>query len=645
MHTSIVTRALACTLLVSLPALAQPANQPSNPLTTFSNPAALPTTPDPARLAWLRANAHPIATCEPSDSVDDLAFLKEIVGDARIVALGEGTHGTREFFQMKHRITQYLAQEMGFTIFAIEASTPESAKVSDYTVRNIGDSPDDLIRGMYFWTWSTDEVADMARWMRAFNNANAKGGGGGGAGNVDKRKHITFTGFDMQTPDIAGQIAAEFLRAHDPDLAARALAAYTESHSWTKGGPGQASFGAASTSLPGNLVAGKKIRYSGYIKTEKVKDGFAALWFRCDGKEGQIAFDNMNDRAPSGTSDWTAVEIVMDCPAETEAAVFGAILVGEGQAWVDGCTIEIDGKPMEFDGLDLAFDGTLPDPTNPKAADTIAGFYLGGDGYKVSLDHQTTKVGTGSLSMKGKSVAAPAMGGPAFIDAARRTTEIKDTFAAKLADYKAMPGVDAATADWALHNADIVSQYYRMMAQETTRDECMALNTKWILDHAPEGTKIVLWAHNGHLHRRMGAQGLHLHGIYGDDYRVISFATAEGRYTAGASEKTRARFPDGGWLRDHALAKPPPGSIEWHLQALATGADGKPPIPNCVVDMRAAAPDDPASAWLTGFDGLVTMRSIGALEMDRQFWPESPKVSFDALVYINKTTPARQLKR
>lgn len=616
-----VSRAVLASVLLPFPALAQAASQPT-----------VPDAPDPARLAWLREHAHPIATTDPSDKIDDLAFLKDIVGDARIVALGEGTHGTREFFQMKHRITQYLAQEMGFTIFAIEASTPESAKVSDYTVRNLGDSPNDVIRGMYFWTWSTDEVADMARWMRAFNS--------GGPGNETGTKHIAFTGFDMQTPDVAQEVAASFLDAHDPDFAARARAVYTESLSATRNAPSQPSFGVATASLPGHVVAGKFIRYTAFIKTEKL-DGEANLWFRCDGQNNSLSFKNTSDAARQGTTDWTAVEITMDCPAETTMAVFGATMSGEGQAWFDGVTIEIDGKPTEFEGLDLTFDGA---PDGPDAADGIPGFYLGGNGYEVTRDGKTFKVGNGSLHMKGKPVAAPAMGGPAFVEAATRTTEIKDAFfAAKLAEYKAMPGVDAAEADWALHNADIVSQYYRMSAGEISRDECMALNTKWILDHAPEGTKIVLWAHNGHLHRRMGAQGLHLHNMYADDYRVISFATAEGRYTAGASEKTRKRFP-GDWLRDHALAKPPPGSIEWHLQALATGADGKPPMPNLVLDLRDASADDPGSAWLTGAAGLVTMRSIGALEQDRQFWPETPSVSFDALVYINRTTPARQLK-
>jgi erythromycin esterase len=45
--------------------------------------------------------------------------LRSVVGEARIVAMGEATHGSREFFQMKHRMLEFLAEKMGFTVFAI----------------------------------------------------------------------------------------------------------------------------------------------------------------------------------------------------------------------------------------------------------------------------------------------------------------------------------------------------------------------------------------------------------------------------------------------------------------------------------------------------------------------------------------------
>jgi hypothetical protein len=53
---------------------------------------------------WLRENAIPFDTTEPGSDFADLMPLKEIIGDARIVALGEATHGTHEFFQMKRLI-------------------------------------------------------------------------------------------------------------------------------------------------------------------------------------------------------------------------------------------------------------------------------------------------------------------------------------------------------------------------------------------------------------------------------------------------------------------------------------------------------------------------------------------------------------
>src|SRR5262245_44123546 len=71
---------------------------------------------------WLRTHAIPLQTPEASRGFADMQALKKVVGNARIVALGEATHGTREFFQLKHRMLEFLASEMGFTISSIEAN-------------------------------------------------------------------------------------------------------------------------------------------------------------------------------------------------------------------------------------------------------------------------------------------------------------------------------------------------------------------------------------------------------------------------------------------------------------------------------------------------------------------------------------------
>jgi len=76
---------------------------------------------------------------EPAENLDDLEPLRRLVGDARVVSLGEATHGTREFFQMKHRILRFLVERMGFTAFAIEATWPEANRLDRYLRTGEGD--------------------------------------------------------------------------------------------------------------------------------------------------------------------------------------------------------------------------------------------------------------------------------------------------------------------------------------------------------------------------------------------------------------------------------------------------------------------------------------------------------------------------
>lgn len=134
---------------------------------------------------WVKRFAVPFATDQPGTGFADLAPLGSIVGDARIVSLGEATHGTREFFTMKHRMLEYLVENMGFTVFAIEAALPEADAVNDYVLHGTG-NPAQALAGMYFWTWNTQEVLDMIEWMRAYNLRRGS------------RPPVQFRGFDVQ---------------------------------------------------------------------------------------------------------------------------------------------------------------------------------------------------------------------------------------------------------------------------------------------------------------------------------------------------------------------------------------------------------------------------------------------------------------
>jgi erythromycin esterase len=169
---------------------------------------------------------------EAGNGFEDMQPLRQVVGNARIVSLGEATHGTREFFQLKHRMLEFLATEMGFSMFSIEANMPEAWRLNEYVLGGAGD-PKALLAGMYFWTWNTEEVLAMIEWVREFN-ASGKG-------------RVQFTGFDMQVPAVAMEIATSFLARTDADTYERARRTYAD---FTRLASSANSFGVAVAALP-----------------------------------------------------------------------------------------------------------------------------------------------------------------------------------------------------------------------------------------------------------------------------------------------------------------------------------------------------------------------------------------------------------
>jgi erythromycin esterase len=164
--------------------------------------------PAPAEVvAWIGKHAVPLRTPEAGHGFEDMAPLREVIGDARVVALGEATHGTREFFQLKHRMLEFLVEEVGFTVFAIEANWPESLAIDDYVLHGRG-TPEDGLDGIYFWTWNTEEVLALIEWMRSYNDDPAH------------ERKLRFYGFDMQTSTVATEKVIAYLKEVDPDYAA-----------------------------------------------------------------------------------------------------------------------------------------------------------------------------------------------------------------------------------------------------------------------------------------------------------------------------------------------------------------------------------------------------------------------------------------
>lgn len=153
-------------------------------------------------IKWLEKEAIPLQSDAPGSGFEDLNTLQEIFNGAKIVGLGEATHGTREFFRMKHRFVEWFAQQADTTIFVIEASMPEARIVNEYVLYGKGD-PKEALAGMHFWVWNSQEVLDLIEWMRDYNLS--------GEGRME------FWGNDLQFPLLATDSVEVFIEKADPE--------------------------------------------------------------------------------------------------------------------------------------------------------------------------------------------------------------------------------------------------------------------------------------------------------------------------------------------------------------------------------------------------------------------------------------------
>lgn len=105
-------------------------------------------------------------------------------------------------------------------------------------------------------------------------------------------------------------------------------------------------FGTLMQRVAGNVFAGKRIRFSAYIKADKVRK-VAGLWIRAENATGQvIAFKGASfpGSRVHGTRDWTQIHIVINIPKATAAVFYGVLLNGSGAVWIDNVQFDVLGK-------------------------------------------------------------------------------------------------------------------------------------------------------------------------------------------------------------------------------------------------------------------------------------------------------------
>jgi erythromycin esterase-like protein len=161
----------------------------------------------------LRAVVQPL-----HGAADDYDRLLTLAATARLVLLGEASHGTHEFYRERALITQRLIAEHGFTAVAVEADWPAAHRVNRY-VRGVGDDGASIealgdFRRFPAWMWRNADVLNFVGWLRAHNDARKQ---------PDK---VGFYGLDLYSLHESMEAVVAYLDKVDPEGARRARERY-----------------------------------------------------------------------------------------------------------------------------------------------------------------------------------------------------------------------------------------------------------------------------------------------------------------------------------------------------------------------------------------------------------------------------------
>ncbi len=150
----------------------------------------------------IESQVKPLKTIDPAQPFDDLKPLKNMIGDAQYVGLGETTHGSSEIFTMKFRLVKYLVTEMGFTNFAMEQDWGDGLKLNEYIQTGKG-NPREFLKLLY----PADEIIAMVEWMKEYN------------ANPSNKKKIQFIGPDLKALDqgVYNKVI-DYVKQHHPDM-------------------------------------------------------------------------------------------------------------------------------------------------------------------------------------------------------------------------------------------------------------------------------------------------------------------------------------------------------------------------------------------------------------------------------------------
>ncbi|AKS43031.1 protein-L-isoaspartate(D-aspartate) O-methyltransferase [Wenzhouxiangella marina] len=229
--------------------------------------------PHPSFSIRRRHLAHRIGEAsEPFDAIEqaDLSGLLERIGEARVVLIGEASHGSSEFYRMRARITRALIEERGFNIVALEADWPDSSMLDRYVRGWTGPAmPEPPFSRFPVWMWRNRETLDFVDWLAEHNRAL-----------TDPQPAVSIHGLDLYSLYHSIHGVLNYLDRVDPGAAARARERYACFSPWERD---PAVYGRAA-------VAGEREDCEDEVVQTLTELLAQRLAYRCD--DGEAMFDS-----------------------------------------------------------------------------------------------------------------------------------------------------------------------------------------------------------------------------------------------------------------------------------------------------------------------------------------------------------------
>jgi protein-L-isoaspartate(D-aspartate) O-methyltransferase len=161
----------------------------------------------------IREAAEPFSSIESAD----LQPLLERIGSARLVLIGEASHGTSEFYRIRAKITKALIEQKNFRFVAVEADWPDASRIHDFVTHKEREEPHDWEAFSRFpaWMWRNQETLDFIHWLRDFNLQRQS-----------RASRAGFYGLDLYSLFTSIQCVLKYLDEVDPGAAAVARVRY-----------------------------------------------------------------------------------------------------------------------------------------------------------------------------------------------------------------------------------------------------------------------------------------------------------------------------------------------------------------------------------------------------------------------------------